>query len=109
MENLMFLVFIAVVLSLVAFDAVLREQAQNHSEQWKEDGCPWGFFFFERSVPFWSGIKAGNRVWRKWMFPNPDWAVSDRTASPCLMLFRLSGGIAVVFWLIVISKALKFF
>ena len=108
MQILMFLFFVAVVLSLLAFDAALRKQSQNHPERWKEDGCPWGFFFFTRGVRFWPGCKARNQVLRRWMFSNPNWAVSDTTASRYLVLFRFSSGIAVVFWLLAVSKALNF-
>jgi hypothetical protein len=109
MEFLFFLFFVAVALSLLAFDAALRKQSQDHPEQWKADGCPWGFFFFTRSVPFGPGCKARNEVWQRWMFSSPNWAVSDKRASRYLVLFRFFGAIAVVLWVTAVLKALGIF
>jgi hypothetical protein len=104
------LFFIAVGLSLLAFDAALRKQSQDHPEQWKEDGRLSGFFFSIRGgAPFWAEGKARNAVLRKWMFTNPSWAMSDRTASRYLYLFRVASAVAVIFWLIAALNALGFF
>ena len=95
----MLLFFAALVLSFLFFDALLRRQTKDYPEEWKRDGCPWGFFFFTRSGSFWEGCKARNTVLRKWLFTCPDWAAKDPKAVRLLWGYKILSAAGLVFWL----------
>lgn len=96
-----------VVLSLLLFDCVLNKQYRDHREQWRQDGCPWGFFKFPREVGFWAGCKARNVVFRQWLTGNPAWLASDPAAMRAVYLFRITGAMACVTWAFLILLMVK--
>ncbi len=103
----MFLFFAALVLSFLCFDALLRKQCKDYPEEWKRDGCPWGFFLFTRSGSIWEGCKARNVILRKWLFTRPDWAAKDPKAKQYLRCFKYLSFSAFIFWLIAVFLMLK--
>lgn len=106
--NYFVLWFIATVaVSLGFFDAVLNLQHRDHREQWRKDGCPWGFFSFARETGFLAGCQARNRVFAQWLRRTPVWAIGDRAAARYLYLFRLTGALSLVIWTVAALSLLK--
>lgn len=101
------LFLITVVISLLLFDIVLRKQQRNHNAQWKRDGCPWGFFKFERAVGILAGCKARNVVFNQWLFKAPAWLAADPAALRYLYLFRISIVVGCVFWLCAVAMMIR--
>lgn len=107
MKLFVILFIVMVVLSLLLFDIVLRKQYRDHLEQWRQDGCPWGFFRFPREVGFLAGCKARNVVFKQWLTGNPVWLESDPVAARYVYLFRITGAMACVTWAFAVLLMLK--
>ena len=107
MKLFMGLFLIFVLASLVLFDIALNRQYRYHIEQWRKDGCPWGFFSFPREVGFIAGCKARNGVFRQWLLGKPAWLASDPVAMNCVYLFRITSAMACLSWAFVVMIMIK--
>ena len=106
--QLFVLAFIAMVtVSLLLFDVVLRQEHRAHPQQWRQDGCPWGFFIFPRETGFWAGCKARNVVFRQWLVGNPAWLETDPVAMRYVYLFRISVAMGCLIWAFVMMLIIK--
>lgn len=99
MQLFTILFLITTVISLLLFDIVLWKQHRDHVEQWKLDGCPWGFFKFARAVSFLPGCRARNVVFTQWLFKTPAWLAADPAALRCVYMFRVAVALGCVFWI----------
>ena len=73
----------------IFFDRINKYEYQNFPEQWKKDGCPYGFFWGAKECSFWPGTKARNRLLFKWLIRTPEWAAGDSGAFFFFRRFRM--------------------
>ncbi len=107
MKLFVFLFMSLVVVSLILFDIVLNRQCRYHVEQWRADGCPWGFFSFPRETGFIAGCRARNGVFRAWLLGSPAWLERDALAMNCVYLLRITVAMACLSWAFVVMMMIK--
>ncbi|HXG11737.1 MAG TPA: hypothetical protein VNK04_18425 [Gemmataceae bacterium] len=94
-----FVMAIGVVMAFLAFDNLLRIEYTDHSEHWRQDGKPIGFFWMPAGTRFFSGLAARNRLFWTWLSDVPSWAESNERAKWLLRRIRVGMILGGVGWL----------
>lgn len=77
---------------MISVSRLIRFQHKNYTDEWVNDGKPYGYFWSPSFsiASSWQGGFSRNDCERKWLRESPKWAESDVRAINLLKWFRWS-------------------
>ena len=80
-------IFIPILFSIFAFDKLLSYQRTYHNAEWLKDDKPF-ILWYSNDNNFWEMPFIVFKLYYKWIFCTPEWAIKDQKALPLFKSHR---------------------